>query len=79
MVKLTKEEIYLFAALLMSYGFYIDSSRQNEAERMKRLMDLFLFETANVRWGGPFFIGVYGEQKTQFPFCRKNRSEQRKS
>lgn len=27
----------------MSYGFYIDSSRQNEAERMKRLMDLFLF------------------------------------
>lgn len=44
MVKLTKEEIFtLFEALSMSYGFYVDSGRQDEAERMKHLMDLFFF------------------------------------
>jgi len=44
LVKLTKEEIFtLFEALSMSYGFYVDSGRQDEAERMKHLMDLFFF------------------------------------
>lgn len=50
MVKLSKGEIFaIYEALSMSYGFYSDSDRQDDADRIKQVLDLFHYvKNANV-------------------------------